>query len=411
MKYVIAFVCACALLFAQAEASKPASGRVIGEVTAKDPSGKQLTVKADNGTVYTVTLTDGTRFLRVAPGEKDLKNAATISAADVGVGDRVMARGSVSEEQKSVPASSIIVMTKTDLAQKQQREREEWQRRGVVGLVKEIHPEANEITIETRGREGVNQIMVVTTPQTQFRRYAPDSVRFADAKPSSLAEIKTGDQLRVLGEKPPEANKITAEAVVSGSFRTIGGTVISVNPASGEIQLKDLDTKKPITIKTNADTQFKKLPPQAAMFLAMQLNPDAAATIRARAAEAGGGADRGAGEAGGRAPGPPSTGPGGFQRRGPGGEGAPAGDRPRFGGAGGPGGRGGDIQQMLERMPSFTMADLKPGDPLIVSSTVGADRSTAHAITVLSGVEPILTAAPRGQLNLGTWSLEMQMPQ
>ncbi|HZT39485.1 MAG TPA: hypothetical protein VFA28_16450 [Bryobacteraceae bacterium] len=406
MKYGIAFVCACALLLAQTEAPKPAAGRVIGEVTAKDPSGKQLTVKADNGTVYTVTLTDATRFLKVAPGEKDLRNAAAISAADIGVGDRVMARGSVSEEQKSLPASSVIVMTKTDLAQKQQREREEWQRRGVVGLVKEIHPEANEITIETRGRDGVNQIMVVTTPKTQFRRYAPDSVRFADAKPSSLAEIKTGDQLRVLGEKPPEANKITAEAVVSGSFRTIGGTVISVNPANGEIQLKDLDTKKPITIKTNADTQFKKLPPQAAMFLAMQLNPDAAATIRARAAEAGGGADRGAA----------GPGPGAFQRRGPGGGPAPAsdrpaGDRPRFGGPGGPGGRNADIQQMLERMPSFSLAELKPGDPLIVSSTVGADRSTAHAITVLSGVEPILTAAPRGQLNLGTWSLEMQMPQ
>lgn len=409
MKYAIAFVCACALAFAQAEAPKSASGRVIGEVTAKDPSGKQLTVKADNGTVYTVTLSDTTRFLRVAPGERDLKNAATISAADVGVGDRVMARGNVSEEQKTVPASSVIVMTKTDLAQKQQREREEWQRRGVVGLVKEIHPEANEITIETRGREGVNQIMVMTTPQTQFRRYAPDSVRFADAKPSSLAEIKTGDQLRVLGEKPPEANKITAEAVVSGSFRTIGGTVVSVNPAAGEIQLKDLDTKKPITIKTNADTQFKKLPPQAAMFLAMQLNPDAAATIRAGAAEAGG-ADRGA------AGGAPGPGQGAFQRRGPGGAGSPAGerppgDRPRLGGAGGPGGRNADIQQMLERMPSFSMSELKPGDPLIVSSTVGADRSTAHAITVLSGVEPILTAAPRGQLNLGTWSLEMQMPQ
>ena len=66
---------------------------------------------------------------------------------------------------------------------------------------------------------------------------------------------------------------------------------------------------------------------------------------------------------------------------------------------------------MLERMPPFTLAELKPGDPLIISSTVGADQSTVHAITVLSGVEAILTAAPRGQLNLGTWSLEMQMPQ
>jgi transcription antitermination factor NusG len=393
---------ATTVLLAQTEAPKP-SGRVLGEVTAKDPSGKQLTVKADSGASYTVTVTDETRFLKVAPGEKDLKNAAKISAGDVGVGDRVIARGQVSEEQKTASATSVIVMSKTDLAQKQQHEREEWQQRGSVGLVKEVHPEANEITIESRSRDGVNQMMVMTTPQTQFHRYAPDSVRFADAKPSSLAEIKPGDQLRVLGNKNPEKTTITAESIVSGSFRTIGGTVISIDPATGEIKLNDLETKKPISIKTNSDTQFKKLPPQAAMFLAMQLNPDAAATIRARAAEnaGNGGADRGAAT---------DAGQGAFQRRTPGaGQGGPAGaggDRPRFGGAG-----RGDIQQMLERMPSFTLAELKPGDPLIISSTVGADQSTVHAITVLSGVEPILTAAPRGQLNLGTWSLDMQMPQ
>ena len=404
MKFCLALLATTAL-FAQTEAPKPATGRVLGEVTAKDPSGKQFHVKADNGTTYAVTVTNETRFLKVAPGEKDLKNAAKISASDVGIGDRIMARGQVSEDQKTASATSVIVMTKTDLAQKQQHEREEWQQRGSIGLVKEVHPEANEITIESRGREGVNQLMVMATPQTQFHRYAPDSVRFADAKPSSLAEIKPGDQLRVLGDKNPDKTKITAESVVSGSFRTIGGTVISINPATGEIRLNDLETKKAISIKTNSDTQFRKLPPQAAMFLAMQLNPDAAATIRARAAENGGngGASRGAGADAGQ-----GAFPGRTPAAGQGGPGAGVGgDRPRFGGGGGRG----DIQQMLERMPSFTLAEVKPGDPLIISSTVGADQSTVHAITVLSGVEAILTAAPRGQLNLGTWSLEMQMPQ
>jgi hypothetical protein len=404
MKFCLALLAATAL-FAQTEAPKPATGRILGEVTAKDPSGKQLTVKADSGASYTVTVNDQTRFLKVAPGEKDLKNAAKISPNDVGVGDRVIARGPVSDEQKTASATSVIVMTKTDLAQKQQHEREEWQQRGSVGLVKEVHPEANEITIESRGRDGVNQFMVKTTPQTQFHRYAPDSVRFADAKPSSLAEIKPGDQLRVLGDKNAEKTTITAESIVSGSFRTIGGTVVSTDPATGEIRLNDLATKRPVSIKTNADTQFKKLPPQAATFLAMQLNPDAAATIRARAAEGSGngGANRGAAADAGQGAfprGAPAAGQGGAPAPGAGG------DRPRFGGAG-----RGDIQQMLERMPSFTLAELKPGEPLIISSTVGADQSTVHAITVLSGVEAILTAAPRGQLNLGTWSLEMQMPQ
>src|SRR5689334_320752 len=140
MKFCLALL-ATAVLFGQTEAPKPGAGRVLGEVTAKDPSGK-LTVKADNGSSYTVSVTGETRFLKVAPGEKDLKNAAKIGANDVGVGDRIIARGQVSDEQKTASATSVIVMTKTDLAQKQQHEREEWQQRGSVGLVKEVHPEA-----------------------------------------------------------------------------------------------------------------------------------------------------------------------------------------------------------------------------------------------------------------------------
>ena len=98
MKFCLALL-ATTVLFAQTEAPKPVAGRVLGEVTAKDPSGKQLTVKADNGSSYTVAVTGETRFLKVAPGEKDLKNAAKIGPNDVGVGDRIIARGPVSEEK------------------------------------------------------------------------------------------------------------------------------------------------------------------------------------------------------------------------------------------------------------------------------------------------------------------------
>ena len=65
---------------------------------------------------------------------------------------------------------------------------------------------------------------------------------------------------------------------------------------------------------------------------------------------------------------------------------------------------------MMERMPTFTLAELKSGDPLIVSTTARAGVPVANAITVLYGVEPILRAAPAGSVNLGTWSLEMNMP-
>jgi hypothetical protein len=85
-------------------------------------------------------------------------------------------------------------------------------------------------------------------------------------------------------------------------------------------------------------------------------------------------------------------------------------------GAGGPGGgmgRGGafDMQQMLERMPALTLAELKAGDALIIASTAGTDSGQVTAITLLAGVEPILTATPAGnrQVMMGAWNLDMNM--
>lgn len=365
-------------LVAQTDAPKAAAGRVIGQVTARDAGGMQLTVKSDAGESYTVTLDEKTRFLRVPPGEKDLRNAAQINAGDVKAGDRVIARGPVSEERKTVTATSIIVMTKEDLAQKSQKEQAEWQTRGVSGEVKAITPD---LVVALRNREGVTSLTtIIVTPATRIRRYAPDSVRFADARPATVAGILPGDQARVLGNKSADGTRVEAEEIVAGTFRAIAGTVISLDASKNEISLKDLDTKKPVTILLTPDAQLRKLSPMMANMLARRLNP----TVQA----AGGPAGPGAGMR-----------PGG----GPGGPGGP--------GGGGPGGgRGGNLDQMLERLQTFTLAELQPNEPLIVSTTARAGATTAHAITILMGVEPILRAAPAGSMNLGSWSLDLNMP-
>ena len=411
----------CILIFAitlaaQTEAPKTQIGRVIGEVTAKDAGGKQLTVKADGGAAYSVALDERTRFMRGPPGEKDLKTAARITLDDVKVGDRVMARGTVNEDQKTVPAIAVIVMTKEDLAQKSQREQAEWQKRGVSGEVKTVTPD---LVISTRTREGVSSLTVIAPlPNARIRRYAPDSVRFSDAKPATVADIQPGDQARVLGTKNEDGTRIEAEEIVVGTFRAIAGTVISVDPAKNEISLKDVDTKKPVTIMLTAEVQLRKLPPMAAMMLARRLNPSfqntvsAAGSGRPGAGGAGGGAGggatpdaarqgppRGQGGEGGPPQGAPGGGQGGWQR----GAGGPGG-----GGRGGPG--GGNLDQMLERLPTFTLAELQPGEPLIVSTTARPGANSAHAITILSGVEPILRAAPAGSMSLGSWSLDLNMP-
>jgi len=395
-------VLAAACLAAQTEAPKAAANRILGEVTAKNPDGKEFSVKTATGDIYTVVFTDATVFLRVPPGERDLSKATKITSSDVDTGDRIIARGDIVADQKRVPdAKQVIVMTKSDIAQKQEREAAEWQKRGIAGSVASVDPAAKQIKVTTRGHEGTNTITVTLNDTTGFRRYAPDSIKWADAKPSSVAEVKPGDQMRVLGNKNADGSEIAAEQIVFGTFRTIAGTIMSVDPQKNEIRITDTQSKKPVAIEVTGDTLMKRLPPMVAYMLARRLNPTFQSPEGAAGrpgggpvAAAGPGGAGGAGSAGQRWPGA------GAGSQGP-------------GGVGGNGGGPRDMQQMIERLPSFSISELKPGDALIVSSSEGADRMRVNAISVLAGVEPILIASPRtfGEASgIANWNLEMSAP-
>lgn len=334
---------------------------VIGEVTTINTSANQMIVKTDAGTLVNVMLDDKTNYLRLAPGEKTLKSAAKITLADVGVGDRVWARGKVADDKKSVPALALVVMTKADIAQKHEQERAEWRRRGILGVISALNPATKEITIQSRSREGTQSIIIPASANVEFRRYAPDSIKFGDAKPSSFVELKVGDQLRALGEKSTDGTHFTPEIVVTGSFRTVGGTVTAVNAATGEIKISDLQTKQPLTVVVRQDSLLRRFPPEMAAMMAQR--------------GAGGGAGSG---------GPTPAGAGG-----PGGS-AGTGGGPMAGG--GPRRGGFDFQEVLDRLPAITVAGLKPGDVIIVSSTTGAEPSRVTAIALVSGVEPLLQA-------------------
>ena len=395
----------CAVLsFAQAPA--PAK-RVIGEVTAIDAGSRQIKLKGDDGNAYTVALTDTTSFLRIPPGETDLKKAAKIAAADVNTGDRALAlaSGPVDDATKSFSARTVIIMTKSDLAQKRDRERAEWQKRGVVGVITAVDPASRAITITTRGRD--SKTITVDAASAQFRRYAPDSVRFADAKASSFDALQPGDTLRALGDKNDDGTRLKAEEVVSGAFQTIAGTVDSVDPASNEVRIINLQSKKPVTVRITSDSLLRRLDPNVAALLARRLRPDAAnATISANNS-GNNPANPNAASSGAPPSGPP--GEGGF-RGGPGG-GGPGGDGAGFRGPGrfGSGPGGGDLQQILERMPQLSLAELKKGDAVIVSSSKAPGDVPVTAFAFVAGVEPFLAAAPRtsGEVNLGSWNLDL----
>jgi len=356
-----------------------------------------ITVAVESGGDVTAKLAATTKILRVPLGEKDLKNATALQPQDLQPGDRVLVRGPAAPDAHTIAALAVIVMKQSDVSAKLQHDRDDWQKRGVGGLVSKIDAAAGVITISSGGFGANKSVAVHVDKATILRRYAPDSVKFDDAKPAPIDQIKVGDQLRARGTRTPDGSELTTEEVVSGTFRNIAGTVTSVDAASNSITVKDLIGKATVSVKVSADSQMKKLPPELAQRIAMRLK----AAGRSNGDHEGSGAQNAGAQnasaqnASAQSPAAPSG-----DRRAPdsaGGRGQGAGQ-----GASGPQ----DFQRLLGRLPSSTLADLQKGEAVMIVSTDGADSSTVTAITLLAGVDPILTAAsPSTYSLLSPWSL------
>jgi hypothetical protein len=336
-----------------------------------------------------VRVQETTKLVRIAPGQKDLKDAVTIQLQELVPGDRILVRGQLAEDGKAVLALSVIAMKKEDLAAKQAREREEWQRHGIGGLVSGVDAGASTIAVLLPTLGEKKTVTVRLAKDTILRRYAADSVKFDDAKPAPLEQIKTGDQLRARGTRSADGNELTAAEIVSGTFRNIAGTISSIDVSANSITLQDLATKKAVTVKLTADSQIRKLPATMAQRIAARLKGTPAETqTPGTAAVAGGGAASNPSQ--GQRPAAAATGAG------PGGP----------GGMGRNGGGGGDLQQAIGRMPAATLADLQKGDAVMIVATEGGPSGMPSVITLLGGVEPILEASPSSASSiLSPWSL------
>jgi hypothetical protein len=370
---------------AQEAAGTSASARHIGAIKAI--AGNIITLTPDSGPEIAVSVEANTRIVRIAPGEKTLKNATPIQLQDLQVGDRILAAGKASDDAKALSAASIVVMKQSDVEARKQADRQDWQKRGLGGLVKSVDSAAGTATISVSGFGGVKTIVVHTSKDTVIRRYAPDSMKFDDAKPSTLQEIQPGDQLRARGNRNADGTDLVAEEIVTGSFRNVAGTVNSVDASAGTMNIEDLLSKKLVQIRVTPESQLHQLPPEMAQRIAMRL----------KAAMMGAAGGPSAANATSAAAAPPGNG-GGPQS----GAGAPAGGIGGMRSGGAP-----DFQQMLSRMPTVALTDLHKGDAVMIVATQGTPSGGATAITLLSGVEPILQAAPSGSsaMMLSPWSL------
>jgi len=238
---------------------------VIGDITRVDSAKTQLQLKTLAGE-FTILLNEKTKYLQLAPGETSISKASPIELEKVSAGDRVLARGRVSVEQKTVQAAQIVLMKKEDISKRLERERDKW-RKGIVGRITSINSSANEITINVRAPKEERRVVLSIPANLPIRRYLPDSVKLDDARPSSFGELKIGDVVRARGEGSPDGKRFTPEEIIAGSFRMSGGKITSLDSAKGEIVINNILTKQPLTISVTPDSVVRRILPRHATLL------------------------------------------------------------------------------------------------------------------------------------------------
>lgn len=345
-----------------AAAQQPASAdQVRGAITSVNVQAKQIAVTTDKGDAVTVTTTDRTVLVRMPAGVTDPKQGVKIELSGVTADDKLVAVGKLSADKKTLEGARIYILTKSDIAAIHKQEDEDWVKRGTNGVVAAIDAGAKTFTVKAGGKE----ITIQPSGKTEWQRYSPDSFKSADAKLSSLAELKLDDQVRVLGNKNADGDKVAAERIFFGTFRRVSATIESIDAQTNEVRVKDLTTKKSLLIRLDPESQIKKLTPEVAAMLARRYNPGASQT------DDSGGRGQGRGGAG----------------RGPG------------------GGRGGDIGQVFDRAPAVPLAGLKAGDAIVVLTTAGSDPGRVMAVMLVAGVEPLLTSPAAARDVMSGWNL------
>ncbi len=332
-----------------------APARQLGTVTAIDERALTLTTAA--GKTVSLLIGHDSVVLLLPPGSTDLKSATESSFAAISVGDRVLVNAKPGD---ATHVARVVLMKSAAIAARNSTQQADWLRRGTGGLVRGVNGPEIAITSGTR------TLKVMTSADTIFRRYAGDSIRFEDAKPGGLEQIQPGDQMRVRGVLSEDHSSITAEEVVSGSFENLSGAVTSVDTAGGTLTLHDLVTKKTLTVKITANSDLRRLTPAAAASFALKTHAGARPSEK-----------------------PPTPATGSFE--------AAEGTRRNA---------GSDLSQMMPQLPVLTVADLHPGDAVLVVASI-AHGSELTAVTLLSGVEQMLSATPSGAapITLSPWNI------
>lgn len=329
----------------------------VGTVTSINAGTLVLATAA--GPEVKVTVDSAVKVLQLAPGSKSLQSASPAALSDIAVGDRVLATGTSGSVAGMFSATRIVVMKSAAIAAHNASQQADWRQHGVSGLVRSI--DGSVITLSS----AMHTIKVNTSPTTVVRRYAAGSVDFSAAQPATLADIHAGDQMSVRGTKSADGSEIAAQEVVAGTFVNLSGVIGSVNAQAQTLTLKDLTTKRDVTVQMTPASNLRNLTPETARaFQARNQAATPAASTSAPAPDASAEAARTRHE-------------------------------------------GMDLSRMLLRLPAKNVADLKPGQAVMIVASRSSGDGPLTVITLLSGVEPLLSAKSSGQnaITLSPWTI------
>ncbi len=349
---------------------------VVGDLVAV--SDKKFTVNQKTGPIEVAT-TDATAFKKVSAENPSLTAATPGAASDIGIGDKLTISALPGADGKTLTARTVYFITKADIAAKNAKEAEAWRVRGIKGKVTSVNAQTNQIVVETSALTEVKSVTVTPKENAKILRYAPDSIRYDEALASSIADTKPGDMIRALGDKSVDGTSFAAEQIVTGAFQTVAGTVKSIDTEKNEVVITDLQTKKDIVVVISDISVLKKFPVEQAEMLARFQMMGAGGGMGGARPVGGGARPQGGPPAGGQ-PQPGTQGQAGGQ------------GRQMIGGPrSGPG--AGGVDDMFDRLPAITAAELKAGDMIAISSTKNGVNTRIKAIKLIAGVEPFLRMA------------------
>jgi hypothetical protein len=235
--------------------SNTSAPRILGEVKEINKDQNWLIIKAPAGE-FTVNITKDTTYKRVAPDAKDLKGAEEIAFTDILPGDRVWARNTTDlGTVNKVEAKQLVLMSATSIAERNRKERENWQRRGIVGEITAVN--ADSFTLKPRGSE--TPITLTFTEKPDIRRYPPGSIDFNSSKPILSNEIKVGDNIFARGERSEDNLSFKAEFLITGDVpRPTFGQITAINLEKQEITVKTREQET--IIQVNPETLLRRMP-------------------------------------------------------------------------------------------------------------------------------------------------------